>query len=131
MPRPDWITALAAYAAEGGQARAAERIGVAESTLSQVLSGSYKASTARIERRVRGELMGATCECPVMGDVSTRMCQEVQERRREAIGNPHYLQAWLACRGRGRWQRQGPCVHFNAGGAPREPAAGTTPDSGD
>lgn len=115
--KPDALRALADLAAGTSQARAADRIGVSESTLSQVLTGAYKASTARIERRVRGELLGATCECPVMGDVSTRVCQDVQERK-PPIANPHYAQAWLACRGRGRFERAGVCPHFNAGGKP-------------
>jgi len=113
--RPAWLQALAHLVALAGQGTAAERLGISAPTVSQVLSGSYGASTARIERRVRGELLGATCDCPVMGDVSTRVCQEVQERR-PPIANPHYAQAWLACRGRGRFAKAGVCPHFNGAG---------------
>ena len=121
---PDWLARLRQQAQDTSQERAAQLVGISPATLSQVLSGSYGASTARIERRVRGELMGAECECPVMGDVSTRVCQEVQERKQPSAGNPQHMQAWFACRGIGRFAKAGPCPHFNVGGQrpPKEPA---------
>jgi hypothetical protein len=123
-PGDNWLSALRAECDRTTQAAAARRIGVGDTTVSQVLSGNYAASTQRIERRVRGELMGAQCTCPVMGDVSTRVCQEVQERKPgkggTGIGNPQHAQAWFACRGQGRFAKAGPCPHFNAGG--RSPA---------
>jgi len=112
-----WLGALRAECDRTSQTRAAARIGVSDTTVSQVLSGSYKANTIRIERRVRGELMGAECECPVLGDVSLRVCQDVQERPvgkgAPGFGNPHYAQAWYACRGMGRFATA--CPHFNGG----------------
>ena len=115
-PTPDdWLAVLRAACAAGSQGRAAELLGISDATVSQVLSGSYRAATTRIERRVRGELMGATCDCPVMGEVSTRVCQDVQERQ-PPIANPQHAQAALACRGRGPWQRAGVCPHFNGAG---------------
>lgn len=124
---PDWLQVLRAACAAGSQARTAEQLGISEATVSQALSGTYKAATTRIERRVRGELLGATCECPVMGDVSTRVCQDVQERR-PPIANPQHAQAWFACRGRGPFTRAGVCPHFNGAGAPAaaQPAHPTT-----
>ncbi|GCL64333.1 helix-turn-helix domain-containing protein [Pseudaquabacterium pictum] len=116
----NWIGALRAECARTTQAAAARRIGVGDTTVSQVLSGNYAASTQRIERRVRGALMGAQCTCPVMGEVSTKVCQDVQERRPgkggTGIGNPQHATAWYACRGQGRFTAAGPCPHFNAGG---------------
>lgn len=117
---PDWLAALQALASRTSQSHAAEVLGLSDGTVSQVLSGSYGAGTSRIERRVRGELLGATCECPVMGEVSTRVCQDVQERR-PPIANPQHAQASLACRGRGPFATAGACPHFNQAGA--KPAA--------
>lgn len=114
---PDWLQVLRAACGAGSQARTAEQLGISEATVSQALSGTYKAATTRIERRVRGELLGTTCECRVMGDVSTRVCQDVQERR-PPIANPQHAQAWFACRGRGPFTRAGVCPHFNGAGAP-------------
>lgn len=117
-----WIGALRAECTRTNQTTAAARIGVSDTTVSQVLSGSYKANTLRIERRVRGELMGAECECPVMGDVSLRVCQDVQERSlgkgSPGIGNPQHAAAWHACRGSGRFATKGQCPHFNGGRKP-------------
>lgn len=120
LPEPkdaEWIAALRAECDRTTQAQAAARLGLSEATVSQVLSGTYKAATTRVERRVRGELLGATCECPVMGDVSTRVCQTVQERQLP-IPNPQHMQAFFACRGRGAFQRAGVCPHFNGGAKP-------------
>ena len=124
---PDWLAALRQHIGSGSQSRAAELLGISEATVSQVLSGNYKAATTRIERRVRGELLGAVCDCPVMGEVSTRVCQDVQERQ-PPISNPQHAQAALACRGRGLFSRAGVCPHFNGGGKTANPApASTTP----
>lgn len=112
---PDWLAALRAACAASTQAQAAMTLGLSEATVSQVLSGTYRAATGRVERRVRGQLLGAMCECPVMGDVNTRVCQDVQERQ-PPIANPQHAQAWFACRGRGPFTRAGPCPHFNGAG---------------
>ena len=111
----DWVQVLRAACNAGSQTRAAELLGISEATVSQVLTGSYKAATTRIERRVRGELMGAVCDCPVMGEVSTRVCQDVQERQ-PPIANPQHAQAAMACRGRGAFTRAGVCLQFNGAG---------------
>ncbi len=116
-PPSTWLTALQVEVRATNQGRAADRLGLSEATLSQVLSGSYAAATTRIERRVRGTLMGDTCTCPVMGTVSTRVCQDVQERR-PPIANPQHAQAWHACRGRGPFTRAGACPHFNGAAKP-------------
>lgn len=120
LPEPkdaDWLAALRQAGTRTTQAQAADLLGLSEATVSQVLSGTYKAATTRIERRVRGELMGASCDCPVMGSVSTRVCQDVQERDIKKTANPQHAQAWFACRGRGAFSRAGLCPHFNGGGA--------------
>jgi DNA-binding transcriptional regulator YdaS (Cro superfamily) len=109
-----WLDALRAERARTTQARVATRLGVSEGTVSQVLSGTYQADTSRIERRVRGELMGQEVSCRVLMDISMKLCQDVQERPRGAGSNPSYLQCHAACRGLGRWEDAGPCPHFQA-----------------
>lgn len=113
MSAPAWLDALRAYAERVGGERAAERIGLSAATVSQVLAGKYQADTLRIERRVRGELLRETCECPVLLEPTLRICQEVQDARYEDIANPLRARAWLACRGRGHFEAVGACVHFN------------------
>lgn len=112
-----WLRELRAEVQRTSQARTAERLGISEATVSQVLSGTYKADTLRIERRVRGELLGDTVECPVMYDVSLRVCQDMQERKASQAANPQALQCHAACRGLGRFARNGQCPHFNGPGS--------------
>ena len=114
-----WLKALRDERTRTSQARVAERLGISEATVSQVLSGTYKASTERIERRVRGELLGEQVECPVLMEISVRLCQDVQERPRGSGSNPTYQQCYVACRGLGRWESKGPCAHY-CGGAAKE-----------
>lgn len=128
LPEPqdaDWLAALRRECDATTQGMAATALGLSEATVSQALSGTYKAATTRIERRVRGQWLGATCGCPVMGQVSTRVCQDVQERQ-PPIANPQHAQAWFACRGRGPFQRVGTCPHFNGGGKPQPPKETTS-----
>ncbi len=118
VDEPDWLQAWRTEAKRTSQAQAADRVGVSEATVSQVLNGAYKAATTRIERRVRGELLSAMCECPVMGDVSTRVCQDVQERDPKKTANPQHRECHHACRGTGAYARAGVCPHFNGGAKP-------------
>lgn len=119
---PPWLQAMRAEATATGQARLAQRLGISEATVSQVLSGTYKASTLRIERRVRGELLGETCACPVMYDPNLRQCQEVQDAPNvDKFGSPIRMQAWYACRGMGRFAGKGPCPHFNGAAKAQQP----------
>lgn len=115
-----WLQALRTEVARTSQARTAERLRISEATVSQVLSGNYKANTQRIERRVRGELLGEVVECPVLYDISLRVCQDVQERPRGAGSNPHYQQCFSACRGLGRWESKGVCPTYCGQGAAKE-----------
>lgn len=115
-----WLRALREEVTRTSQARTAERLGISEATVSQVLSGNYKADTARIERRVRGELLGETVECRVMFDVSMRVCQDMQERKQGQAANPAALQCHAACRGLGRFASSGACPHFNGQGGNKQ-----------
>ncbi len=115
-----WLQALRAEVARTSQARVAERLKISEATVSQVLSGNYKANTQRIERRVRGELMGEVVECRVLYDISLRVCQDTQERPRGAGSNPQLQQCFSACRGVGRWESKGVCPNYCGPGAAKE-----------
>jgi DNA-binding transcriptional regulator YdaS (Cro superfamily) len=107
-----WLTTLRAEVARTSQARVALRLGVSEGTVSQVLSGTYKASTQRIERRVRGVLLGEVVECPVAFEMPLQVCQAIQDRPADKrFGNPVHARAWLCCKGRGEFTNAGPCPH--------------------
>ncbi len=97
MSAPDWIEALRDECERTSQRRAAERLAISPSTINQVLNGTYKAKTGRIEERVRGELMNKTLECPVLGEITTRSCQDWQAKPFAAT-NPTRVAVYKACR---------------------------------
>lgn len=121
-PVPDWLQVLRREVQEHTQAVTASRLRLAESTVSQVLSGKYKAATTRIERRVRGCFMGAKVVCPILGELPTDACQDLQERPEPTLGNWVTHTTWLTCRGREKHHTT-PCQHFNCGGRPGGAAA--------
>lgn len=118
---PNWMVALRTECAASTQAIVAGKLGISEATVSQVLSGTYKASTMRIERRIRGEFIGETVDCPVMGNVSMHLCQDMQERKDTGSSDQWTMQCYGACRGLGRhYEKHGACEHYNGqGGTPR------------
>jgi DNA-binding transcriptional regulator YdaS (Cro superfamily) len=93
----EWIEALRAECARTSQRRTAERLGVSTSMINQVLNGSYRADTSRLEARVRGELLAETVTCPVAGVITRRACQDHQARE-FASTNPVRVALYRACR---------------------------------
>lgn len=77
---PDWVATLAREADATSQARAAELLGLSDSTVNTVLKNRYPAGTDRIASMVRGRLMQATVACPVLGDLATDLCEEWQKK---------------------------------------------------
>ena len=79
-PTADWIQVLTQECERTSQAKVAERIGVSGAVVNQVLRGRYKGRLDRVEARVRGEFMREVVACPVLGEISTRQCQDEQRR---------------------------------------------------
>lgn len=75
---PDWVAELAAACDASSQGRVARRLGYSASVISQVLSRTYRGDYARVEQKVRGELMRETLECPVMGEIRKSTCIDNQ-----------------------------------------------------
>lgn len=92
----DWMQVLRDECARASQRAVADRIGVSQSTINQVLRGTYKGRLFRIEERVRGELMHKTLECPVLGEISRRRCQDEQQRGFSA-SSPQRVQLYTTC----------------------------------
>lgn len=97
---PDWILALAAACDQTSQAKVGLQLGISGTAVNQVLRGRYVGRMDRIEARARGELMRATVQCPVMGEISSRQCQD-EQRRPFATTNPQRVRVYHACRGTG------------------------------
>lgn len=95
-PIPDWVLVLAQACDKSSQGKVGARLGVSAAVVNQVLGNSYKGRTDRIETRVRGELMRETVECPVLGAISTRDCQDNQARKFRAT-NPTRVKLYQTC----------------------------------
>lgn len=95
-PKPEWIVELEAACAATSQAKVARRLGIADGTVSQLLSGKYGAATKRMQERIEGALMGRTVECPVIGELRRDRCLTFQSRK-AASTNPLRVRLAIAC----------------------------------
>lgn len=95
---PDWVAALAAECDRTSQNRVAKMMGRSSTLISQILSMSYPAETTAVERRVRGLLMDATVDCPVLGHLAVNLCQDWRVKARQFFpGNPARTRMFRAC----------------------------------
>lgn len=76
----DWVETLRRERDRIGGKAAARAVGISETTVSQLLSGTYKGNWKRMQSRVEGALMGTTVECPVAGDIPRDRCMDHQTR---------------------------------------------------
>jgi hypothetical protein len=93
----DVMLALRAAVARDGLKSVAFQLRRSKSTVSGVLSGSYPASTAAIEQRVRGALMNKKIDCPVLGEIPPGQCQD-EQCKPFAATNPQRVAVYKACR---------------------------------
>lgn len=94
----EWIEELRTECERTSQAAAAQRIGYSAAVVNQVLRGTYRGDLARVEQAVRGALMGATVDCPVIGEIPRNRCIDHQRRAsRPAATNPMRVQLAQAC----------------------------------
>lgn len=93
----DWLAVLMAECKSSSQASIARRLNVSGSVISSVLKGHYQGDLKRIEELVRGEFMGAVVQCPILGEITSRACQDWQARPFGAT-NPTRVQVFRACR---------------------------------
>lgn len=61
------------------QAAVAKRLGVSDATVSNALKGRYIGNVERLAERIRGELLNAKVVCPILGEITTRICQDTRE----------------------------------------------------
>lgn len=94
-----WIDLLRRECHRPGQSqnRVARRLGVSPAMVNQILSGKYRGNYDTLANRVRGELMGHSVECPVLGPISRRVCQDWQEKPLETT-NQLRVMVYRACR---------------------------------
>ena len=96
---PSWVIALAEEASRTSASAAAKRINYAPSTISQVISATYRGDLKRVEGMVRGALMASTVDCPVLGEIGQDRCLDEQGRPFAAT-SAHRAQLFHWCGGR-------------------------------
>lgn len=95
---PDWVTVLAEDCDRSSQKAAGNRIGYSSSVINQVLKRNYVGGDlAAVELAVRGALLSAVVDCPVLGELPTHECLSAQ-RRPYGNTNPIRVQLYRACR---------------------------------
>lgn len=77
---PDWVLELAEACNKENQTTVGRRLNYGGSTISQVLSNTYRGDMDRFEQVVRGVLMAETVICPRLGETSRNVCQQWQRR---------------------------------------------------
>ncbi len=93
---PDWVEALAHERDRTSQSQVAKLINYTSAVVSQVIHNKYKADTGAVEQAVRGALMNATVECPVVGELPAHECLEHQKRPYTPV-NPIWIRLFRAC----------------------------------
>ncbi len=95
---PDWIVALANACDATSQGQVARELDISSAVVNQTLGRSYKGRLDRIEARVRGQYMREVVACPVLGEISTKDCQENQKQTRAfRATNPLRVQLRQSC----------------------------------
>lgn len=104
MPKTDdWLEVLrkactpSVRQPHASQRKVADRLGVSAAMVNQALQGIYKGRLDKLKARVMGELMNKTVTCPVLGEISTRRCEDEQTRP-FAPTNPQRVAVYKACR---------------------------------
>lgn len=93
----NWLDALRRECEKSSQERIARRLGVSAAVINQALKGKYKGNIDRIQALVEGAFMGATVDCPMIGEMPRDRCIEHQGRPFAAT-NPARVQLYHACR---------------------------------
>lgn len=104
---PDWVLNLATEADRIGTNAAARKIGYSAPVLSQVFRNTYGAKTDAVERRVRGELMGAEVTCPRLGPINILKCDRLKEEARNfSPRNSDVIAQFKACTACPRFKKE-------------------------
>lgn len=62
------------------QAAVARKLGVSGTTISTALKGRYIGNVERLAERIRGELLNYSVACPILGEITARICQDEREK---------------------------------------------------
>ncbi|MEJ1381370.1 MAG: XRE family transcriptional regulator [Candidatus Sedimenticola sp. (ex Thyasira tokunagai)] len=98
----EWLTVLGEACGRTSQSRVAAKLrqvdGFPSATvINQVLKSKYPGRTDRLQALVEGVYMNHTCNCPVVGDITTDQCEAYQVREFAAT-NPTRVRLYQSCR---------------------------------
>lgn len=93
----DALAALKSLKTQMSQAAIAKRLNVSDATISNALAGNYIGNVDKLAERIRGELLNVTVACPILGTISTRICQD-ERSKPFAATSPLRVQLWRACK---------------------------------
>ena len=93
----DAMAALMALKDKSSQADIGRRLGVSGASLSNAISGKYIGNVDRLAERIRGELLNQTVPCPILGAVTTRICQD-ERAKPFAATSPQRVLLWRTCK---------------------------------
>lgn len=93
-----WMHILRSQCEESTITDVAVKLGYNRSTISQVLSGTYRGGTSKIAAKVIGTFTDSI-QCPHLGcDITQKACADHQSRKMPT-SDPAALRHWIACRG--------------------------------
>lgn len=95
---PDWVAELAREANRTTSALAAKRIGYSSAVISHVFAGNYAGDIRRVEKKVRGALMGENVVCPIVGEIGRDRCLDEQKMGNTGASSIR-TRLFHACRG--------------------------------
>ncbi|MBO0346015.1 transcriptional regulator [Roseibium sp. CAU 1637] len=94
---PEWVSELANLADRDGLNACARRLGYSAAVISQTISAKYPGDLSKVEDKVRGALMGAVVDCPILGEIGRDTCLSWQKKPR-AVTNAMRTKLHRACR---------------------------------
>ena len=95
---PDWLIVLARTCEATSQSATARNLGYTPAVISQVLNNRYGGNLDNVQTRVTGKLMGATLECPALGNLPLHECQAWRKKSRNFSGANHQrVMMYRAC----------------------------------
>jgi len=91
-----WLAVLREQVELNGQRGVAEKLGISNTTVSQVVNEKYPGDMARIQALVESVFLKKTVICPVLGEIAWHECHRHQKN--EFTSNPQKLRLYRSCR---------------------------------
>lgn len=91
-----WLEVLREQVSLSGQKLVAERLGMSNTVISQVVNEKYPGNMEKFQALVESVYMSKSVMCPVLGEIAWHTCQMHQKNTQ--TGNPTKLRLYRACR---------------------------------